>query len=66
MISLWLLQQSRITLIAAISGDGVVLPPASVMDAEHFLHHFLNTNLADDYLLPVSSSSYSNDNMAYH
>ena len=62
-------EQNRdfITLIEAISGDGVDLPPALVMNAKNFLHHhFQNTELPSDYLMAVSDSGYSNDDIAYH
>lgn len=62
-------EQNRdfITLIKVISGDGIDLPPALVMNAKNFLyHHFDNTELPGDYLMAVSDSGYSNDDIAYY
>jgi hypothetical protein len=54
-----------VTVIEAVSGDGIVIPPMVILPGKvHQEHWYTKTGLEDNYLIVVSESGYSNDHVA--
>jgi hypothetical protein len=53
-----------ITVVEAISGDGFTVPPMVIIAATTFREHWYPSTLHDNYLMAVSETGYSNDELA--
>jgi hypothetical protein len=52
-----------VTLVEAVSGDGFTLPPMVIINATTHREHWFPSSLDDHYLMGVSDSGYSNDEL---
>jgi len=53
-----------VTVGETISGDGEVLPPLVILPGQLHLEGWINNDLADDVLMAVSESGYTNDEIS--